>query len=277
MDFSSLISKEINKKRKKVGKTNAEKPELKSSLDEKQFTTISEPAEDTTKTTEEPPLTEEQLDYKLSQFDQPTDNLTTKEKITKLKQLLRYQSRNEKYKEWLDKEAPYYQDPTKQQVTLDLISNLQSRKDKVNVLARVYIKEMIKSWQDCNEAHPSDQQTALLFETKRDIVPLLYGLRTGELSEDILTSLTTIIYYIQQKDYRRANESYMKLSIGNVAWPIGVLNVGIHARSAAERITGQKKQANIMIDDKTRRWITSIKRLITAKERIDNGSGHVEE
>lgn len=58
----------------------------------------------------------------------------------------------------------------------------------------------------------------------------------------------------------------MKLSIGNVAWPIGVTSVGIHARSAHSKIQGGRNAANIMIDERTRLWITSIKRLITFEE-----------
>ncbi|RLV93697.1 Pre-mRNA-splicing factor 18 [Spathaspora sp. JA1] len=294
MDFSSLISKEISKKRKKVHnkvhksnpipnnhKTIQKNDKSIPKIHQEPKVETKQPVEPTVEPTVEPPvssdeLTEEQLNFKLSEFNQPIDDsLTTKEKITKLKQLLRYQTKNEKYKQWLDKEAPFYQDPTKQLITLDQISNIQTNKDNLYIILRVYTKEMIKTWEGSIQSSDKEQQL-LLFETKRDIVPLLYELRTGKLTDDILTSLSTIIYYIQQKDYRHANESYMKLSIGNVAWPIGVLNVGIHARSASERITGQKKTANIMIDDKTRRWITSVKRLITMAREIKDIKEFVE-
>ena len=66
-----------------------------------------------------------------------------------------------------------------------------------------------------------------------------------------------------------ANETYLKLSIGNAAWPVGVRSVGIHQRAADLKITGsdQKTATNIMMGDKTRRWITAVKRLITFCEK----------
>lgn len=63
-----------------------------------------------------------------------------------------------------------------------------------------------------------------------------------------------------------AIQSYMKLSIGNVAWPIGVTQIGIHERSAHSRIQGGSQRANVMIDEPTRLWITSVKRLISFQE-----------
>lgn len=308
MDFSKLLSKEINKKKKKAHATGTTKiakakkvkkqkqdnaadttpvqvvrPQLssspappptpprtedqipKSEVIQGNSTPIDEPSE---ADQAEDVIPEDQLDVKLSQFGPIDESLSKEQKVKQLRIYLLHESKNSKYKAWLDMEAPLYQDPTKQLISLDLITHMQKHKDELYLKLRVYIKELINTWQQDLDKREDEQELALLHETKRDLVRLLYKLRTHKLNDDMLTSLTTIVYYLQQKDYRKANESYMKLSIGNVAWPIGVLNVGIHARSAALRITGEKKAANIMIDEKTRRWITSIKRLITVLERI---------
>ncbi|KAG7663404.1 uncharacterized protein J8A68_003056 [[Candida] subhashii] len=297
MDFSKLLSKEINKKRKNVQtkKNKVKKSKQQSVPDSNNQVEKNHPSvevESPSKIVEEQPIAsnqepntrnetpttprskdetdipEEQLNAKLSQFGQLDNSLSKEEKVNQLQLLLQHESKNTKYKQWLDQEAPLYQDPSQQLISLDLITNLQKHKQELYLKIRVFVKELIKQW----EKHPTpgNNDEAILHETKRYIVKLLYKLRTHKLNDDMLTSLSTIIYYIQQQDYRKANESYMKLSIGNVAWPIGVLNVGIHARSSASRITGEKKSANIMIDEKTRRWITSVKRLITAMERINS-------
>jgi pre-mRNA-splicing factor 18 len=41
---------------------------------------------------------------------------------------------------------------------------------------------------------------------------------------------------MKEKNYRAANEIYLTLAIGNAPWPMGVTMVGIHERSAREKI-----------------------------------------
>lgn len=264
MDFSNLLSNEINKKRKKVTANGRKRSKV--SAKEPAKPNLPEPITPQPTTTDNEP-SEEQLDKKLSQFGESDPSLTKPEKARKLQLLLQQQIKNTKYKSWLDQEAPLYQDPEKQLITLDLITDIANKQDEVYLKLRVYIKQLIKQWQECDN---DDQE--LLMETKKSIVKLLYKLRNHKLSLDMLISLLTIVYYIQQNEFNKANESYMKLSIGNVCWPIGVVNVGIHARSAALKITGASNVSNIMLNESTRRWIISIKRLISFKERLCNNA-----
>jgi len=53
---------------------------------------------------------------------------------------------------------------------------------------------------------------------------------------DIMQSLAMICEYMQQREYVKANDTYYLMSIGNSPWPIGVTMVGIHERSAREKI-----------------------------------------
>lgn len=133
---------------------------------------------------------------------------------------------------------------------------------------RAILKDIVREWESGVQSDALEPQR-VLYETKRDLVELLYRLRSNSLKPNMLTSLATVLYHVQRAQFKEANESYLKLSIGNVAWPIGVKSVGIHERSASLKITGESKDksANIMLDDKTRRWITTVKRLITYKER----------
>lgn len=138
-----------------------------------------------------------------------------------------------------------------------------SKSHKINTLpmkANRYIKHILSLWET------SMQTPELLLETKKSLFPMLVKLRKSTLTNEALTSLLTILYHMQRGEFMRANESYMKLSIGNVAWPIGVASVSIHSRkSQAKTEEGQK--AMIMLDETTRKWITAVKRLITFKEK----------
>ncbi|PJF17803.1 hypothetical protein PSACC_02388 [Paramicrosporidium saccamoebae] len=66
--------------------------------------------------------------------------------------------------------------------------------------------------------------------------PLFKHLRKDLLPADVLYSLATICGFMQQREYVKANDMYLKLAIGNAPWPIGVTAVGIHERSAQEKI-----------------------------------------
>jgi len=45
-------------------------------------------------------------------------------------------------------------------------------------------------------------------------------------SDDMLARLAEIVHYMQKRQYQRANDAYLRLSIGNAPWPIGVTMVG---------------------------------------------------
>lgn len=295
MDFSSLLSKEIDKKRKLADETKKNKKvkaedevniieadtvprATNSDTLEKNNRQVYTPEETTLINS----ISDEQLDAKLEQLGERCNTGSTKlDKIRKVEVLLRLQKKNEVYGIQLEREKV-----TDRTIKLEDITSSDAR-EKLHTQVRMYVKYMVKEWEndvqlkaegfssirDDEEREDEEEsvarQSSMLLDTKKDLVRLLYKLRTQKLTDSMLTSLCTIMYYLQVRDYRRANESYMKLSIGNVAWPIGVKGVGIHERSAALKITGENKQnsANIMLDDKTRRWITAIKRLISFAER----------
>lgn len=55
---------------------------------------------------------------------------------------------------------------------------------------------------------------------------------------------------------------------GNNPWPIGVTSVGIHERSAREKISHVMNAAHIMNDEATRKFLQAIKRLLTFLQRM---------
>jgi hypothetical protein len=42
----------------------------------------------------------------------------------------------------------------------------------------------------------------------------------------MLARMAEIVHHMQKRQYQRANDSYLRLSIGNAPWPIGVTMVG---------------------------------------------------
>ena len=97
----------------------------------------------------------------------------------------------------------------------------------------------------------------------RDLTPLFRQLETRSLPADLLPPLCDIVRYAQTRQYVRANDAYLTLSIGKAAWPIGVTMVGIHERSAREKLHEQDKQAHIMADEVTRKMLQSVKRCLS--------------
>ncbi|RMZ81824.1 hypothetical protein DV738_g2007, partial [Chaetothyriales sp. CBS 135597] len=97
----------------------------------------------------------------------------------------------------------------------------------------------------------------------RDLTPLYRKLEDQTLDPDLLPPLCEIILHIQKRQYVKANDAYLRLSIGKAAWPIGVTMVGIHERSAREKLHESDKQAHIMSDEVTRKMLQSLKRCIS--------------
>lgn len=58
-----------------------------------------------------------------------------------------------------------------------------------------------------------------------------------EVHEEIVSCLVMILQALDDRHYQRANEIYLQLSIGNQTWPIGVTSIGIHDRTAREKLS----------------------------------------
>ncbi|KEF56311.1 uncharacterized protein A1O9_07892 [Exophiala aquamarina CBS 119918] len=98
-----------------------------------------------------------------------------------------------------------------------------------------------------------------------DLTPLFRHFERETLSADLLEPICAIVRSAQHRRYVEANDGYLTLSIGKAAWPIGVTMVGIHERSAREKLheSSSGKQAHIMTDEVTRKFLQSIKRCIS--------------
>ncbi|KAK3943013.1 hypothetical protein QBC46DRAFT_378719 [Diplogelasinospora grovesii] len=111
-----------------------------------------------------------------------------------------------------------------------------------------------------------------MIASKEAMVPLFRRFESGDFLEDkdekgvqketILEAIVEIVRAAQERRYVDANDCYLRLSIGKAAWPIGVTMVGIHERSAREKLHHGAK-GHIMGGEVTRKYLQSIKRCLT--------------
>jgi len=115
--------------------------------------------------------------------------------------------------------------------------------------------EALKIQQQCLEDF-----RPLIKSLKRKVFPIPRHSLTKNLEPGVFQLITEMMYYCQQREYLQASDIYYKLSIGNAAWPIGVVAVGIHERSSADKI---QYASHVFNDEATRKWVQGTKRWLT--------------
>lgn len=135
-----------------------------------------------------------------------------------------------------------------------------------------YFTMLLTTWSLALSARPpsisntSSGKAALAAYTSSviNMTPLFRKFETPNSLEDgILGPMVEIVCAAQERRYVDANDGYLRLSIGKAAWPIGVTMVGIHERSAREKLHESDAAAHIMSDEVTRKFLQSIKRCLS--------------
>lgn len=138
----------------------------------------------------------------------------------------------------------------------------------------VFFKRLLHEWEQELEDRPDIEQrtgrgkssVATFKQCARYLNPLFKMCRKRVLPDDIRQALLIVVNCCMERDYLTAMDQYIKLAIGNAPWPIGVTMVGIHERSAREKIY-TNSVAHIMNDETTRKYLQSVKRLMTLCQR----------
>jgi hypothetical protein len=113
-------------------------------------------------------------------------------------------------------------------------------------------------------SYQGKQAHAAMVQARENMRPLFKKLEKFDLADALFEPVTEIVHAAQERRYVDANDGYLRLSIGKAAWPIGVTMVGIHERSAREKLhESDKNAAHIMSDESTRKWLQSIKRCLS--------------
>ncbi|KAI3487058.1 hypothetical protein L1887_49094 [Cichorium endivia] len=142
--------------------------------------------------------------------------------------------------------------------------------DRVYPIIYYTLKGLLQEWADSLAARPDEVKhtmqgklaAATQVQSADYLKPLFKKLRRRALTPDVLMRIAEIVHYVQKREYRHANDSYLQLSIGNAPWPIGVTMVGIHERSGREKIFSSNV-AHVLNDEVSRKYIQSLKRLMT--------------
>jgi pre-mRNA-splicing factor 18 len=92
--------------------------------------------------------------------------------------------------------------------------------------------------------------------------PFFRRCKRKDVDADILEHIFRIVKLCEEREYLKAGDQYVQLAIGNAPWPMGVTSVGIHERAARTKIFANNI-AHVMNDEYQRKYITSIKRLMT--------------
>ncbi|KAL9604118.1 MAG: hypothetical protein Q9219_000706 [cf. Caloplaca sp. 3 TL-2023] len=135
-----------------------------------------------------------------------------------------------------------------------------------------YFNMLLTEWSHALSSRPDSVKQSFqgkaalqaMQQSLSNLRPLFQKLETRTLEESILEPVVEIVRAAQERRYVDANDGYLRLSIGKAAWPIGVTMVGIHERSAREKLhESDKGQAHIMSDEVTRKFLQSIKRCLS--------------
>ncbi|KAK7751051.1 hypothetical protein SLS62_007036 [Diatrype stigma] len=127
-------------------------------------------------------------------------------------------------------------------------------------------REQKSAAQDQTPTHQtfaSKAAVSAMTSSRDNMRPLFRKFEAGDLDDDVLGPVVEIVKAAQERRYVDANDGYLRLSIGKAAWPIGVTMVGIHERSAREKLHDGSERSHILGDEVTRKYLQSIKRCLT--------------
>jgi len=141
-------------------------------------------------------------------------------------------------------------------------------------------KTLIKLWEHEINARSEAQvrsvegkkETGAYLQCRRHMKPFFRQLKHREMPLDVLTTMIEITQFIQQREYVRAHDAYIRCAIGNAPWPMGISGTGVHERQGRQHIR-ENKVAHVMNDETQRKYLQSVKRLLTFAQRVLPATG----
>eukprot|EP01083_Nonionella_stella_P027208 74890_1 len=131
-----------------------------------------------------------------------------------------------------------------------------------------FVQRLIYGWEK-ELVDKNDAKTQKLVRLLRqDLDPFFDMLNDKSMNKEVLGHIVTMISQWEAKDYRSANNSYMRLAIGNAAWPIGGVHLGVEQLKVRQVLPSAK---HFMDDETQRKYLRSLKRVLTyVEERYPN-------
>ena len=138
-----------------------------------------------------------------------------------------------------------------------------------------HFKQLVQLWEKELAERPAQETasaagrsaTAAFQQAKRHMRPFFRLLRTREMPLDVLGTMVEITTFMQQREYVKAHDAYIRCAIGNAPWPMGITGTGIHERQGRQHLR-ESKVAHVMNDETQRKYLQSVKRLLTFAQRV---------
>ncbi|KAL1508684.1 hypothetical protein AB1Y20_004779 [Prymnesium parvum] len=143
-----------------------------------------------------------------------------------------------------------------------------------------HFKQLLKLWEEelasRSEADASSAEgkktLATYQQCRRHMKPFFKQLKHRTMPLDVLNAMTEITVNMQKREYVLAGDAYIRCAIGSAPWPMGISGTGVHERQGRQHIR-EDKVAHVMNDETMRKYLQSVKRLITFGQRVFPATG----
>ncbi|EEB07365.1 U5 snRNP-associated protein Prp18 [Schizosaccharomyces japonicus yFS275] len=145
-----------------------------------------------------------------------------------------------------------------------------TQRSKVARQLIVFIRHGLRLWQEFFAKKSIEEldlsttkaQYKVFQQASQHLELLINKIIDDQIDNEVFERVAEICYWCQKEEFVKANDAYLRVSIGNAPWPIGVTMVGIHERSSRERLTAHSV-GHVLNDEMTRKWLQALKRLVT--------------
>ena len=145
---------------------------------------------------------------------------------------------------------------------------------RLGVGEKRHFKQLIKMWEaELEEREPAEiasasgrVATAAFQQCKRHMRPFFKQLRARSMPFDVVSTMVEITSFMQQREYVKAHDAYIRCAIGTAPWPMGITGTGIHERQGRQHLR-ESKVAHVMNDETQRKYLQSVKRLMTFAQK----------
>merc|ERR1719461_2244382 len=134
-------------------------------------------------------------------------------------------------------------------------------------ILREWKKYLLDRPEEVKLSNEGKQETMRQKQTRRDIKPFFKLRKNRQAPKDVVRLVTSLIDRLWERDYDKAQEKYLEMSIGNAPWPMGVTSVCIHERAGRSKIFSSQI-AHVLNDESQRKYIQAMKRLMTVAQRM---------
>eukprot|EP00928_Gymnodinium_smaydae_P021520 TRINITY_DN18408_c0_g1_i1.p1 TRINITY_DN18408_c0_g1~~TRINITY_DN18408_c0_g1_i1.p1 ORF type:complete len:628 (+),score=132.99 TRINITY_DN18408_c0_g1_i1:139-1884(+) len=168
-------------------------------------------------------------------------------------------------------EFPWEEDGSKAEQ--EAAAEAEEEDEEVQMVS-LWLRNTLRDWETwlIERSKAEGSSTALNTEranfrqSKQYLRPLRRALRDSSVGRGMIRSIAAVASACERRDYKEAKESYMRLAIGNQAWPMGITMVTFHDRANRHKIS-EDSVSHILNDETTRKYVQMVKRLVSFHEQ----------